>query len=593
MKTMMKRSLFLALTLLPTCLLAAGISYTVRFEGLNDAKALEAVKSISQLSSLKKKPVGSINALRFRAESDIPDLIQVLKAYGYYEANVKMRINETGEAVQAIVSIDPGPLYQIESYDIELFNEKPENVVTCSRVNLSSIGIKPGQSAIADQILRSEMKILQMLAECGYPLAAIQKREIVADGKSKGVRIALFVNTGAVAHFGKYSIEGQSAVKPAFFGKKILWKEEERYDSRLVEQTQKKLIDTGLFSSVLITHGEIENERGDVPMRIEVGETKYRSVNVGASYQTFYGPGLTFGWEHRNLSGMGRKLHLQGDVTKRSHTGVANYIIPDFFRPSQDFIWRAEAMHESITPYSQRSYNLQSRLERRWGNRILVSAGLEGERLYVTNSVKNGNFWLLEVPLYFRLSYANDLLNPTKGSTFEYKAIPSFNFESKTEFYYSNQATESFYIPVDEQAILVLAHKFTLGIIFSSTLNSVPVPKRLFGGSEDDLRGYRYLSVSPLRHHHKPKGGRSALFYTFEPRLRISKTIGLVPFFDLGHVVLNQFPTLHGKWFKSTGLGLRYFSFLGPLRLDLAFPLDRRKGIDPVYRTLVSIGQTF
>jgi translocation and assembly module TamA len=73
----------------------------------------------------------------------------------------------------------------------------------------------------------------------------------------------------------------------------------------------------------------------------------------------------------------------------------------------------------------------------------------------------------------------------------------------------------------------------------------------------------------------------------------VSKEIGLVPFFDIGNVQLTQYPTIHGKWFKSTGLGLRYFSFMGPFRLDAAFPLNRRKGIDPVYKILVSIGQTF
>jgi translocation and assembly module TamA len=139
---------------------------------------------------------------------------------------------------------------------------------------------------------------------------------------------------------------------------------------------------------------------------------------------------------------------------------------------------------------------------------------------------------------------------------------------------------------------IVLAQHLTFGSILSEGLNDVPVSKRFFGGSEEDLRGYRYQSVSALRHH-KPIGGRSAFYYTIESRFRVSRTIGLVPFFDLGRVYSNPFPTFGGKWFKSVGLGLRYFSFLGPFRFDLAFPLDRRKILDPHYKILVSIGQTF
>jgi translocation and assembly module TamA len=141
--------------------------------------------------------------------------------------------------------------------------------------------------------------------------------------------------------------------------------------------------------------------------------------------------------------------------------------------------------------------------------------------------------------------------------------------------------------------ILVLAQQIMVDSIISTDLDAVPVPKRVLGGSDQDLRGYKYHSVSPLHHHHRPIGGRSAIFYTFETRFRVSSTIGLVPFFDLGSVYLTPFPKMDEKWFKSVGLGFRYFTFLGPLRLDWAFPLDRRKHIDPKYRILFSIGQTF
>jgi translocation and assembly module TamA len=132
----------------------------------------------------------------------------------------------------------------------------------------------------------------------------------------------------------------------------------------------------------------------------------------------------------------------------------------------------------------------------------------------------------------------------------------------------------------------------TLGGFWSNGLNGVPLSKRYLGGTEQELRGYRYRTVSPLKHH-KPEGGRSAVYFTLEARFRISRTIGLVPFFDMGNVYKTPYPTRKGQWHKSTGLGIRYFTFMGPFRLDVAFPLDRRKGIDPVYKVLVSIGQTF
>ena len=84
----------------------------------------------------------------------------------------------------------------------------------------------------------------------------------------------------------------------------------------------------------------------------------------------------------------------------------------------------------------------------------------------------------------------------------------------------------------------------------------------------------------------------SCIYYTAEMRFRLSEKIGIVPFFDMGRVEDDRLPTLHGRWLKSLGGGMRYFSFMGPIRFDLGFPLNKRS-FDPNYRLFVSIGQTF
>jgi translocation and assembly module TamA len=258
---------------------------------------------------------------------------------------------------------------------------------------------------------------------------------------------------------------------------------------------------------------------------------------------------------------------------------------------------QAQSAQESILAYRQQSYSLTNRIERKIGVAYRVSIGLKGERLFVKKSVSNRPFTLLEVPLYFRWSSANHLLNPTRGATLVFKTIPTFNVSHGNPFYLYNNVAYMCYFPLvggkPGKEFLVVAQQVTLDSIISTNLNAVPVPKRVLGGSDQDLRGYKYHSVSPLHHKKRPIGGRSAILYTFETRFRVSSTIGIVPFFDLGSVYLTPFPKFDEKWYKSVGLGLRYFTFLGPLRLDIAFPLDRRKHIDPFYRILFSIGQTF
>lgn len=584
---------FLLFVFLPALLFAEGIPYSVDFEGLDDSSILRTIKSTSQLVSLNKRYPASINALRYRAESDVPEMIKVLHAYGYYDATVSIRLEELTEEAQVIVAIDPGPIYILQDYTIRLYEGTIENAIECDRVNLEEIGIVLGTPALAKNILESEMDLLENLSICGYPLASIEKREILVDGQTKTLHVNLEIDTGPLARFGPVCICGQTDVCPELIERKIVWCQGERYNSCLVEKTQKALMDTGLFCSVLITHEDALQDNGELALQIEVTESKHRSVSIGVSYQTVFGPGVTFGWEHRNLGGMGRKLSVHGDITKRSHSGIANYLITDFRRIGQDFIAQAQAMHESITPYSLRSYNFISRVERKIGKRLRLSIGGKIDRLYITESAVNGNFVVAEAPIYVRWSTANDLLDPTAGTTFESITTPSINIGSAKHFYMLQEFSQSVYTKLSRRARILLAQKLTLGTILCESIKAIPLSKRFLGGSEEELRGYRYRTVSPLRHDHKPLGGRSAVYYTCELRFRVDENTGLVPFLDMGNVYSQMYPTFKGRWLKSAGLGYRYYSFMGPLRLDVAFPLDRRKRLDPRYKIFVSIGQTF
>jgi translocation and assembly module TamA len=592
----MRRRQFFLFTLLfvlgQLTLFAGGVSYSVEFEGLEDSRALKEMRLASHLTSLKKRPPASINALRYRADSDIPTLIKVLHAHGYYEGKVNIQIHEMHGEITVVVRVDPGPRYRLEAFLIHLFCESPEVANTCCSISLGDVGVQLNKPAQTESILDAELKVLQRLSECGYPLAKIDSREVIVDGNTKTVRVNLNVKTGHIAEFGPTTIVGTKRVKPRFVKQKFQWEEGEEYDSSLVEKTQNALIDTGLFNSVLITHEETLSSQGEIPLKVEVHETKHKSVNIGVSYQTVFGPGLTFGWANHNVGGMGRTLSFQGDITRISQTGVATYLHPDFKRIDQDMIAQAQAAHEDIFAYSMRSYNLMDRFERQIHRRLRGSLGFKGNRLYVTESVQNGNYWLFEMPLYIRWSSANSLLNPTRGGTLEYTVTPALNVADSNEFYLTQQFKGSIYNALDKKEKIVLAQKFTVGSILSNGLHAIPLCNRFLGGTEEDLRGYRYKSVSPLKHG-KPLGGKSAFYYTFESRFRVTNTIGLVPFFDIGHVCMTSYPTFHGKWFKSAGLGFRFFTFMGPFRVDVAFPLDRRKGIDPVYKVFVSIGQMF
>ncbi len=372
----------------------------------------------------------------------------------------------------------------------------------------------------------------------------------------------------------------------------MLWKEGDLYSEKLVEETQKRLIETNLFSSVLISHAGALDASGQLPMKIRFSESKHRSLSLGASYSTIDGPGASFSWVNRNFRHMGEFLGLDLNYSRVLTTGTLSYLKPDFFRMDQNYLWQAEAQREHITVYIADTYGLQNLIERTFSPKHYGSIGVRGEYVTVHNSIRNGKYTLLSLPLFYKYTGVGNILDPTAGIMFYYQASPYQPVTHNKEFFYKQVLTASFYAPLTKGRWVVLAFRVQLGSIAGAALDHVPMSKLFFGGSENDLRGYRYKTVSPLNSNNDPTGGRGVIYFTFEPRFRLTKALGIVPFFDVGNVTRKSYPTVTDKWFKSVGIGLRYFTFFGPLRLDVGFPLDRRK-FDPRYRIYASIGQTF
>ncbi len=573
--------------------LLAAIPYQVQFVGLKEEAVLKAMFDVSDLVLLQNRPPASLNGLRYRTSSDIPALLRVLRAFGYYEAIITSDVQAFPNGALVSLFIHPGLQYQIASYEVYQGNcTQPALIPCCEPFTFEKLGIEPEAPALSTTIVNAELNLLTELARCGYPLASVEKRRIEVDMADKTVHAAACIDEGPLSKFGPMSISGLKTVQPRYVMRRIAWQEGDVYNADCVEETQKRLLNSDLFSSVLISHDEQLDQAGELPMKMKMAEAKHRQVSLGVFYATVDGPGVTFAWTHRNLRGMGESLSVDGDFSQRYLAGKITYKKPDFLLIDQTLRALGEVEREHIHAYIAFSYTLGSYLDRKVDNRRFLSYGLEGAHFIVSNSASNGTYLLMGLPLFYRYTTADDLMNPTRGYILVYQGTPFQSLFHAHQHFYKQRLTTTFYIPAWKKRV-VFATRIQFGSIAGAHQKDVPLPLLFLGGSEDDLRGYRYKTVSPLNSHRKPFGGRSAVFLSFETRLRLSETIGIVPFADFGTVTFKELPQVDAKWFKSLGVGLRYFTFFGPLRADIGFPLDRRKGVDPPFRIYVSIGQTF
>lgn len=571
----------------------AALPYEINFVGLKDEAVLKAMFDASDLVTLQDRPPASINGLRYRIAGDIPALLKVLRAYGYYDATLTSEVQMENEKVQVYLLIHPGPQYALASYEVYHKDcAQPVEIPCCAPFTPEQLGLKIDGPALSVNIVNAELNLLTELARCGYPLASVEKRRIIVDMEQKKMEAAACIDEGPLSKFGPLTVSGLNGVKPRFVLRRLAWKEGQLYNPDDVEETQKRLLNSGLFSSVYISHDSQLDAEGALGMKMKLTEAKNRQVSVGLFYATVDGPGMNFSWTHRNVRGMGETVSLFGEVSKRYYTGSLTYKKPDFLTMDQTYRALAELEREHIHAYIAFTYRFANYVDRKLDNRRNLSAGLEVEHIAVSNSASNGSYLLLSLPFFARYNTTDDLLDPTRGYTIVYQPHLFQSLRHGNQRFAKQRLTTTFYIPLWKKW-LVFAGRVQFGSIAGTRQKNVPLPYLFLGGSEDDLRGYRYMTVSPLNEHRKPYGGRSALFLTAEARIRITEKIGIVPFADFGTVTFSELPTVDAKWYKSVGGGLRYFTFFGPLRLDVGFPLDRRKGVDPAFRIYASIGQTF
>lgn len=560
--------------------------YAVSFHGVDDPEAFDLLQRVSQLVELQNSPPETRFGLRRRADDDLEHFIDALHSLAYYNARVDIRIESELTPPAVIIAVELGPKYVLEAFTVVPEDEECifDEITPCE------LGVEIGCAATPKAILASEDELLHFLAVKGHPFGKIVKRDVVADQATKTISVVLTVDPGPFGYFGKTEIVGAKKTNPRFFTKRIRWHEGSKYEPCQVERTQAALEDSGIFSSVNISLGEAD-AYGFVPMEVSVIEARQRSIGFGVSYTTQLGPGVTAEWDHRNLRGMGERLSLNLSIWQRLKEASISYAIPYFGSRRQELIWLMDLEEDITKGYTARSASFSGTIVRKLNAYSSISYGGMLKILKDTRSNNDRDFTLFKTPIQYRWSNADSLLDPRRGFSFDFKTTPSMQIFAPTFYYQTNVATMSTYYPVSNN--ISLAGKVVAGSIFGSPEITIPPSERFYAGTDNLLRGYQYKTVSPLNSDNDPIGGRSMLIYSFEYRQQLSENWGWVAFYETGNVYKQIYPPFGKKLLNSVGFGVRYFTAVGPIRADFAFPLNPRKDIDKAFQFYISIGQAF
>jgi translocation and assembly module TamA len=570
---------------------AEDVNYEVEITGVADDDLRKALEQASQLIALKDRPPASLLGLRRRADNDGQLLARVLASRGYYSGATDISIETLVKPFKVIVAVTPGPHYTLARYDIVFTpaNKPPPEF----KPDLAALGLVLGAPAESAKIVDAEPRILALLAKEAHPLAHIVSRKVLADRDKATLAVTLTVDAGPEARFGPAELSGLTSVDSDYIRRRIPWQEGDRYDAEKLAELRRTLTDTRLFSSIKITPGDKLDAQGRLPVKVELGEGKKRSVGVGASYSTNEGPGGKLFWEHRNLFGGAESLHLEANASFLGRTGTADFRKPDFLHPDQDGLFSLFLRDQTTEAYTIRNYGGGPAIELRFGPHYTASAGLTVEQSHVDDNVGPRDFFLVGLPLTLKRDTSDSLLNPTTGTRATLTTTPYLSALGSDLTFLSNRIAGSAYQKLDKDGRVVLAGRAALGSIVGQSRDALPGDKRLYAGGGGSVRGYAFQLAGPLDPALDPIGGRSEYDFGAEVRVRIGEDWGVVPFVEAGRAYSQVFPDFSDGPLWSAGLGLRYYTSIGPIRLDLAVPLSRRREVDSRFQIYISLGQAF
>ncbi|MGH6860337.1 MAG: autotransporter assembly complex protein TamA [Phyllobacterium sp.] len=589
--------------------------YTVEISNAENEETTKLVEGASGLVADKDKPASGAAGLLAKARGDYRRILGALYADGRYGGTISIKVDGREasdippdailpDPANVAISVEPGPQFLFATARVQ--NMAPPPIDPKDVVELpEKQGFASGEVARSSAIVKAERLAVDAWREQGHPKARIVSREVTADHDDNRIDAVIDVDPDRRADFGPISVSGTERMDPEFVAFITGLQPGREYDPDELERAKKRLSRLEVFRSARLEEADAITGDGLLPITVAVQEQKLRRFGVGGNYSTLDGAGLEAYWLHRNLFGRAERLRFDakvGGIGGQSYDPQDyNYLLgvsftkPGVFTPDTDFIASLIGERKVLDAYTQTSITAEA------GFTHIFSDELSGKlTANVSKSKFDDDFFgsrdFLTVGLLGGLTYdsRDNKVDATRGYFLEGLLSPFYEIE------YGNFATKftaegRTYYGFGADNRFVLAGRLKLGTIVGAEIGELPPDQLFFAGGGGSVRGYAYRNIGVnVRRDGEDYviGGRSLIESSVEARVRVTDTIGAVGFIDAGYVGEESFPDFAEDLRLGVGAGIRYNTGLGPIRLDVAVPLDRTDD-DPSFAFYVGIGQAF
>ena len=598
-----------------------GIPYEVVMRGIGTSALESLLRSVSHCEQEKDSLPSSRFVLVRRAKKDLKQFRTALRSRGHFavEAEVSVEFDVPAKRVapasdtrkasddrdtygfapppgrpvaRVMFHVQPGPLYRFDRITLHV---TPEEGGLSPVPSPASLGLVRGEGAVSRTIFSAEEHLLEEAKKQGFAFAKTQKRRTQVDHDHHTLNVDLFLQAGQKIPLGIVTLKGIEGIDEAHLMARIPWKPGVLYHPERMENTRQALLETGLFSIVRIHVAEEPDTQGTHPVTIDLVQRKHRSITSGLGYGTGTGARIAASWEHRNIFSAGEKLRLEGHAALETLHLKTSYGKPDFLRIHQKLLAFAILDREETEAYHRDSFGLEVGLARPLAPHVDLTYGV-GYRVETVIDISDEteeSFGLFSTPVKVTWDMRDDLLDPSDGWYLNLAGAGILDTLGTGVWFGKFSSRYRHYHQLLEDPRLILAGRIGIGTILGPGQKEIPADERFFVGGGGSLRGFGFQMANDVGTDKKPVGGRSMLEFSVETRWQATQAVGVVLFMDGGRAFSESFPTVDKEIFLGPGVGVRYGTPIGPLRLDVGIPLNARTDVDAAYQIYLSIGQAF
>lgn len=562
-----------------------GVEYKVKIEGAADNHVERSIKHTARSISMRKRPPSTEGQLRRRLDKDIPLIEAILESRGYYDGSVRYDIDTTRDPIRVYLRVEQGEQYRFGNVEVRFVGAPDEQLDKIKPV------VRKKQKVIAANVFDEQQRIIQQMNRRGYPFGVLQRRDIKVDREAKKVDLLLEFDQGQLSFFGPALIEGLETLPAKYIERQILWKTGARYDSKLVRDFETRLLGTGQFGSARVQAKEAASATNCIPMQIRLNERSMRTVRLGVNYSDI-GPGGKVFWEHRNIFGGGERFETSVEGSPIELTWDSKLTRSGFLDANQSLVLNLEVSFETPDAYESKKAKTSGMVLRDFTPKIQGGAGLGYNYSMVEQFGEEDEFSYVFFPVQVDFDFRDDRLNPLRGH--QLFGLTSWNQDTMgTESYLKSYIEGRDYHLLWNRYRLSTAARLTLGSIDGTSVDSVPADERYYAGGGGSIRGYEYQQVGP-KLNGTPTGGNKLLEFSAELRLQPGNKLGYVLFVDGGTVYNDLVDESVSDLIRyGAGVGVRWFTGIGPLRFDLAYPLNPDSSQQERLQFYISLGQAF